>query len=291
MKRFELLINEYKNTEIPDDLEFIVKETISNFEYRRKRDRKMIKFAACVATVAVLFAGMVNLSPVTASAMSKIPVLRELVRIVTIKELVYQSDNREINLKVPQVEGLKNSQLEKSLNEKYLDKNTALYAEFLGRIGEDELSPMNLALFTNYTVKTNTGDILVVEQIKTEIAASGAESVSYDNIDLKNQIIITLPSLFIDDSYVDVISNNIKTQMKEKTNKEEGIMFFIEGEESAVGGFNKITPEQTFYITADSNLVIVFDEYAVAPGSMGIVEFTIPREVIQDILVSNIYIK
>ena len=36
--------------------------------------------------------------------------------------------------------------------------------------------------------------------------------------------------------------------------------------------------------------VPVFDEYEVAPGSMGVVEFEIPTEVLADILVSNEYI-
>ncbi len=291
MQRLQPLINEYQNIEIPEEVEVMVRKTISDFESRRSRDRKFINFAAAAAAAAILFVGAVNLSPVTASAMSKIPVLKELVRIVTIKELTYQSDNREVSIKVPQIEGLPDSQLEKSLNEKYLEQNTALYEEFLARTGQAELSPMNLALFTDYKIKTHTEDILVVEQIKTEIAASGAESVRYDNIDLNKQIIITLPSLFIDDSYIDVISDNIRAQMLAKTNKAEGIIFFIEGDGTVGGGFDKIAPDQTFYITADSQLVIVFDEYAVAPGSMGIVEFTIPTEVIRGSLVSNTYIK
>lgn len=291
MKQFEPLISEYQNIEIPDELEFTVRKTINSFEHDRKKNKNIIvKFAVSVAAVVVLFVGAVNLSPAAASAFSKIPVIKDLVRLVNIKELVYQSDMYKADIKVPQVKGLENSRLEESLNKKYLDENKALYDEFLKGIGKDKLSPQILALYTNYSVKTNTKDIFVVERIKTEIAASGTESVCYDNIDLKNQIIITLPSLFKDDSYIDVISDNIKTQMREQTNKAEGIMFFIEGDGS-VGGFDKINSAQTFYINADSKLVIVFNEYEVAPGCMGIVEFVIPTKVIQDILVSNMYIK
>ena len=130
MKRLEPLINEYKNTEIPGGLEFMVRKTINDFESSRSKKRRVIKFATAVATVAILFVGTVNLSPVTAGAMSKIPVIKNLVRIVTIKEFAYRSDNREIDIKVPKIEGLRDSQLEKFLNEKYLDQNTALYNEF-----------------------------------------------------------------------------------------------------------------------------------------------------------------
>lgn len=289
MRRFGSLISEYKATEIPDDLELMVYKTITNFEHRR-RNRRIIRFAGYAAAMALLFAGTVNLSPVTAGAMSEIPVLGGLVRLVTVKELTFKGDTHEAGIKVPRIEGPGNSDLKESLNEKYLEENTALYNKFIEEMGEEEPSPLKIALFKNYTVKTDTEDIFVVEQIKTEIAASGTESVTYDNIDLKNQIIITLPSLFKDDSYVETISKNIKAQMHEKTNLDEGIMYFIEGE-GVTWGFNKIAAEQSFYINADSKLVIVFNEYEVAPGCMGIVEFVIPTGVIQNILVSNTYIK
>jgi hypothetical protein len=54
--------------------------------------------------------------------------------------------------------------------------------------------------------------------------------------------------------------------------------------------FQSVSPNQQFYITNNSKLTIVFDEYAIAPGYMGMVYFEIPTEEIQDILVSDIYI-
>ena len=47
---------------------------------------------------------------------------------------------------------------------------------------------------------------------------------------------------------------------------------------------------QNFYITQQGKLVIVFDKYEVAPGSMGIVDFGIPITLLADVLVSNEYI-
>ncbi len=48
--------------------------------------------------------------------------------------------------------------------------------------------------------------------------------------------------------------------------------------------------DQNFYITQQGKLVIVFDEYEVAPGFMGIVEFEILTALLADVLVSNEYI-
>lgn len=255
-----------------------------------KRNRIIKTSAATAAAVIIIFTGIVNLSQTAASAVSGIAVVKNLVQLVMFKELYYQDERYTADIKVPQVEGLENSDLEKALNKKYLDENTELYDKFLLEIGQEELTPQILALYTNYKVKTNKENLFVVERMKTEIAASGKEAVTYDNIDLINQIIITLPSLFKDESYVDVISANIKTQMRQQMDTDIEKMFFIEGDGST-GGFNKINLEQLFYINAYSKLVIVFNEYEVAPGSMGIVEFVIPTEKIQDILVSNAYIK
>ena len=53
----------------------------------------------------------------------------------------------------------------------------------------------------------------------------------------------------------------------------------------------RISPEQNFYITEQGKLVISFDVYEVAPGFMGLVTFEIPTELLQDVLMSNKYIK
>ena len=48
--------------------------------------------------------------------------------------------------------------------------------------------------------------------------------------------------------------------------------------------FTAIDPEQSFHWNADGDLVLVFDEYAVAAGYMGMVEFTIPQDVYSALL-------
>lgn len=289
MNNVKQLVRNYQDIAIPADLESIITNTIVRKEKDMKR-RTVIKISlASVAAMAIVFVTTVNLSPVAADAMLRIPVISSLVRLVTFRELVYQDDRHFAQIKVPHVEGLEDNDLELALNKKYLDENTELYRKFLRDIGKEELSPQIMALYTNYTVKTNVDGLFVVERIKTEIAASGKETICYDNIDLKNQLIITLPSLFVDDSYIDVITAEIKDQMRQQIDVGEGMMYFIQ-EDGAVGGFDKIRSDQTFYIRSDAKLVIVFDEYEVAPGSMGIVEFVIPTEKIRDILVSSYYV-
>ncbi len=290
MNDMKQLVDEYKGIEIPEELEFIVKRTVAGKERVMKRIKGLQKTAVSVAAVLALFVGTVNASPSVANAMSDIPVLGTLVKLVTVRTLSYEDGHREAEVQIPQVEGLGSKELADTLNEKYLEQNTRLYEDFMKKIGDSELTQANLALYADYEIKLQTEDFMVVQGNKLEIAASGAESVTYDNIDLENQMVVSLPSLFKDDSYIDIISKNIIEQMKEKTNQEEGITYFL-AENGDIGGFEKIKADQTFYINEAGKLVISFDEYEVAPGFMGVVEFEIPTGVIQDILVSDAYVK
>ena len=43
--------------------------------------------------------------------------------------------------------------------------------------------------------------------------------------------------------------------------------------------FKELTGDESFYFNEEGLLVIAFDEYEVAPGYMGAVEFTIPSSV------------
>lgn len=290
MNQMKQLINEYQNTEIPQELEFIVKQTIVKKEKNMRRMNGLQKTAISAAAVAVLFIGTVNASPTVAKAMSNIPVIGSLVELVTIRDFSYADEKHEVEVKVPQVEGLKNKELQDALNEKYLGQNTKLYEDFMKKIDDKELTAANLALFSDYEIKYQNEAFMVVKGTKLEIAASGAESVTYDNIDLKNQLIVSLPSLFKDGSYIEIISKNIREQMKTKSEQDQNITYFL-AENGDTNGFDNIKADQPFYINEAGKLVISFDEYEVAPGYMGVVEFEIPTEAIQNILVSNSYVK
>ena len=46
----------------------------------------------------------------------------------------------------------------------------------------------------------------------------------------------------------------------------------------------KIKKDQPFYINDKGELVICFDEYEVAPGSAGLVEFVIPSNIVSKLM-------
>ena len=289
MNRFR---NEYENIEIPDELEFLVRTTIKEQEKKMKRKNIINKSVIAAAVAGVVFVGSINLSSEISYALSEVPVLGSIVRVLTFKTFELKDNNFDAELKTPAIEGL-DSNLEAMLNQKYLDENQKLYDDFMKEIDELKKADMDeahMGIASGYEVKTDTDKLLVIGRYVVNTAGSSSTTIKYDTIDKQNKILITLPSLFKDEAYIDIISENIKAQMKEQM-KDENNVYWLEDEMMGDENFSKIDKNQSFYITKDNQLVIAFDKYEVAPGYMGNPEFIIPSELLKDALVSEEYIK
>ena len=75
-----------------------------------------------------------------------------------------------------------------------------------------------------------------------------------------------------------IAGENIKKQMAEQMEKNENIIYWMYSDDKTFWGFYEIAPDQNFYFNENNDLVIVFNKYEVAPGSMGYPEFIIPLE-------------
>lgn len=296
--KLEQLKTEYMEVPIPKELDFVVKKAlkasgVSN--NRRKKSFKQIKRAAAsIAAALVILAAGANISPVFAETMSKVPVVGGLVKVLTFREYKVDEDTYDAKIQVPAVEGLKNKELENSINEKYLAEDKELYAQFMADMEELEKSGGgHMGVDSGYVVKTDTERLLSIGRYVVNTVGSSSTTMRYDTIDKEKEILITLPSLFKDESYVDIISKNIKQQMLEQYKADSNNFYWVEGieQEVEIEGFERISKEQNFYIDPEGKLVISFDKYEVAPGYMGVVEFVIPTDLLADILVSSDYIK
>lgn len=100
--------------------------------------------------------------------------------------------------------------------------------------------------------------------------------------------ILELGDLFAEGTdYVGVISEEILSQMTAAVEAGEADYFVPGGIWSDEECFESIDPNQNFYVDEDGDLVIIFEEYEVAPGSMGSPEFNIDRELLKDILLPS----
>jgi hypothetical protein len=222
--------------------------------------------------------------------MSEVPVVGKLVKVLMIKEYKINQDTYNADIKTPAVEGLENHELQNALNDKYITANEKLYEEFRKEIEELKAAGGgHLGVNSGYVIKTDTDRILSIGRYVVNTVGSSSTTFRYDTVDKQNQILITLPSLFKDDSYIGVISENIKAQMRQQIKADAQKAYWVE--EGDISPFEKIKADQSFYVSSNNKLVISFDKYEVAPGYMGVVEFEIPTEKLSEFLVSNEYIK
>lgn len=287
MKKMERLKRKYEEIEIPTELEDVVNASIQ--EAKRKKNSTIQYWMLSIVAAASLFIGSINMSPKIAQAMMNIPVLGSIVEVLTAHQFTVNEETYQAELNTPEIQGLKNKELQTTLNEKYLEENQMLFQQFKQEMTEMKQNGNgHLGINTIYEVKTDTAQIFSIARYEVHTNASSSTTLKYDTIDKEREILITLPSLFKDDRYIEVISTYITNEMQRQMDEDQATSYFLN--EEFAGDFKTIKPDQNFYITADHKLVISFDQYEVAPGYMGVVKFTIPSELLTSLLVNDIYI-
>ena len=287
-KRLKKLKEEYHNIPIPFELETIVNEAIQQVKPRRFPNYMKPILVAAAATL--LFSISVNISPALAKTLSDIPVIGKLVEVVTIMDIKEESEhNSSVDIQTPAIHGLENPELENNINHKYIEESKQLYADYRKLIaslkdGEDA----HTAIQGGYEILTDNDIILSIRRYTEITQASASVENKFDTIDKEYEIVLTLKSLFKNDHYVEIISEEIKAQMYQQMKQDENKVYWIKNDD--IEPFTAIKQDQSFYINSDNKLVIAFDELEVAPGYMGAVEFVIPTEKIASILVGNRYI-
>lgn len=287
-KRLEKLKAQYKDVPIPQELDQIVENGLKRTKKRLKPSWVM----GIVAAAMLLFTASINASPTFANNLAQIPGLSAVVKVLSFTTIDVKDGNYEAKIEVPKITG--DSEEIQALNAQYEAEGMALYEQYLEFTSE--MDGGHYAVNSGYEVKTENEQILSFGRYVLEIVGSSSTVMQYTTIDKEKQIVITLPSLFKDESYIETISTYIAQTMREEmnaTNQEK--MYWVSGvegvDESYTDVFESIAADQSFYITENGKLVIAFDKYEVAPGYMGLVEFEIPTELIENHLMSNTYIK
>ena len=297
-ERLEKMKQEYEEIRIPAELRRRVEAGIQKGKedgeeiIRMNKKSKLIKFvrntAGAVVAAMLAITIMANSGASIANAMMKIPVLGTIAEIVTFREYKDSTNDMTADVKIPEVsvkneDGSVNQETTDAVNksiQEYTDEIIAQYKADVEASGGEGKQLVDL----EYEVITDSDRLFSIRFDKLQIMASGAESVKIYHIDKQTGQMINLKGLFKEDvNFIDPISDNIKKQMKEQMAADEGKMYFIDSD-MPESDFQSITEDTTFYVNDSGKLVIVFDEYEVAPGSMGVVEFEIHTDVIQDIV-------
>ena len=92
-----------------------------------------------------------------------------------------------------------------------------------------------------------------------------------------------LSDIAANDDFYSTVEAEIKRQMKQRMKKDSDAVYWVDSEDFGQN-FEKLEADCNFYWNKKGELVIVFDKYEVAPGSMGTPEFTIGNSVTDKVI-------
>ena len=271
----EMWKEEYDQIPVPQEARDRIEAGIMRARLEKKRSDRMknMKRTGVTAAALVLTFGIaVNASPVVAQAMDGIPVIGSIARVVTIRNYNESTNNGMMaDISVPQIDG--NVAANADMDAYAKELISRYEKEVVAQLGQEE---GHYALESSYEVVSDNDKYVSIRINTVETMASGAEFVKIFTVDKATGQTVYLKDFLNSPEKLEAVSQNIKDQMAAQMAEDEGKVYFTEGEP---GGFTGLTGDENFYLNEAGELVIVFGEYEVAPGYMGTVSFTIPKDV------------
>lgn len=287
----EPLKKAYDNIPIPEELKEKVLDALkegkaeSNMKPNEKRGKLsniLLRSGQTAAAALLAITVLANSGASVAYAMEQIPVIGAITKVVTFRTYEKKEGNTEAKVEIPKVEAEQGSGYGDAVNQVNLsveEYTNQIISQFEADVkaGGGEL---HKGLYSDYEVLTDNDRLFTLRINTEEVMASAAVSVKIYTIDKKSGKILALKDMFPQGTdYVTMLSNAIKTQMEADMNGDSGKSYFLnDGMDS---DFTAIKENQNFYINADGHLVLVFDEYEIAPGYMGVVEMEVPETILK----------
>ena len=272
----------YEETPLPEELEFAVSRAIREGEKKRRGRRALRRSLMSTLAGCACFALLVNASPTFAQAVSEVPVLGDLARVFTAEEYSISDRERLIDVRLPALDLPDSTDLEQRINTEIRTRIEEVLQEAEDRAretrdayvetGGDPDDFMPVIITVDYEVKCQNDQYLSFLLTKTETRATAYTEVYAYNIDLEAGREIDLKDLLSPDwrQIVDqVVTDEIARQQTDPDK-----IYFEPGE----GGFEGVRDDQPFYLDESGQPVVFFEKYEIAPGYMGMPEFTIPME-------------
>lgn len=290
-RELHILRKEYEKHQMTDAQVKQLHRTIKEAGKMKEKRTGGIRFAVAAAAVAAgLFVILPNTSGTIAHAMEQIPIIGQLVKVVTFRDYEYESDRNMADIEVPEIKP--EEQLADSTLQENIDRTTAeinaeiqsitdeLIAEFEKNLDE-EMGYQDVVVKSE--VLATTPEYFTLKLICYQGAGSGYQWNYFYTIDLNTGERLQLKDIFEEGAdYITPISENIKVQMQERMDADESVYYWL-NDEIEEWNFKAITDETSFYLNERGNVVIGFNEGDVAPMYMGTVEFEIPAEVLDGI--------
>lgn len=299
----------YNQIPIPSTLNWKVGEAIHMAKKSKTTsDRKAVPFkrhkwlysVAGVAAVLVLaFVVSVNASTAFAATLSKVPIIGNLVTVVTgVNYTQNYNNNSNVNMdvNVPQINvdptvtdkvttvtaEQVNAQIKSAVDEYVAEQQKAVdeYKQaFLATGGTiDEWNARQIDIKADYEIKYQNNQYLSLYLYMSMSAFAYTQENKYYNYNFATGKELTLKDVLGDD-YINIANKSIISQIEEQIASDPNKIYF--GYNSGVpmddAKFKTITDDTKFYLNADGKPVVCFAKYEIAPGYMGVCEFVIEK--------------
>ncbi|WP_375148094.1 DUF3298 domain-containing protein [Enterococcus mundtii] len=222
-KKISMMNQAYQAGEIPEQLEeelfkrFVIAKKKVKVKRQVKKASRISLGIACSALI--LFASVQNRDfRVWAT---EIPVLGELVSIITGKTYSFQEEKAGVSIAVPKIMG--KEEIHDQLNRKYLAEGQRAYEEGMKEIKKNG---QQIDTTGGYRILVNDERFLVIDRSIEQTIASTQTNNQFDTLDKQNEVIVSLPLLFKNDDYLIALSKEIEEQMKNRMEKNPELTYF-----------------------------------------------------------------
>lgn len=277
-----------EQSEIPASVKDKIEKTLADLPEKKAKPasvRVLPKAAAAAACfIFIVFFLFPNISVTYAHALEQLPVIGDLVRVVTIRNYFYADEYHELDVDVPQVD-IENSEAFDLINKDIDELTDALVQQFysdLAAIGDDGHG----SVYADYQTVTDTEHWFTLKIRVTEASGSSNTYFKYYHVNKQTGSIVRLGDLAADNRFYERIEQEIQKQMRTEMEQNSDLIYWTE--DSVIGkDLRSVSPDHNFYWNKDGDLVIPFDKYEIAPGYMGTPEFTISKELLKDVMKSE----
>ena len=285
MKNLKKAKKIYNSIKIPEHLNYVVNKAIANSSRPEHHIFKYFNYGISTVTCTfIAFVLLINTNSSFASNIAEIPIVGDIAKIFTVKEVKEEDSTKLINSKIPALENTGNTDLEKRINYEIMlkineileeaEERAAEYKNAVIETGGTEVSYQPINIQIDYKLGYSSNDVVSFTISKSETLASAYTEMYFYNIDIKSGKNLNLRDLLGND-YKKIVDETVYKEIAERSKNPDNIYFAKEE-----NGFEGIENEyQNFYINSNGNVVIVFEKYEIAPGYMGIQEFEIDKNI------------
>lgn len=272
---------QYEAIPIPPQLSARLEQTIAQHTPAKSRPLRRIPVIAAACLLTLL--AFCNLQPTAAQAVADVPVVGQIVRVLTVQSWQQQGNAGTIAVNQPALEDDSalaqsvNAQIDRIVAERTAEAEQRLeeYRQaFLATGGtEAQWAEHDLHVQIDYQIFCQNQRYLSFVVTSVEDWSNAYTEAFYYNLDMQTKQQLTLQDLLGDD-YIQIANAEIRRQMDARMAADPDITYF----DADLGGFTSIDETTPFFISENGNPVIVFDRYTIAPGFMGAQQFEVPVE-------------